>query len=110
MDEFIAGLYPSMFEAGRPVKEAPDRRSPLVDTGAIETDCKEEFRTRYGGDANLDFGSHPALRARPCRANTYPVLPHSPVSIRVGMTTLLKFRAFGWELDPFRMYFLPRAR
>ena len=28
MDEFIAGLYPSMFEAGRPVKEAPDRRSP----------------------------------------------------------------------------------
>lgn len=78
----------------------------LVDTGAIDTGCKEEFLARHGGDAGLRFGPHPALGARPCRTNPYPVLPHSAVSVRVGMTTLLDFKAFGWELDPFRMYFL----
>ena len=78
----------------------------LVDTGAIDTGCKEEFLARHGGDAGLRFGPHQALGARPCRANPYPVLPHAAVAVRLGMTTLLGFRAFGWALDPFQMYFL----
>ena len=78
----------------------------LVDTGAIDTDCKEEFMAR-NGDRPIRFGAHPALSAR-CRLDSpYPILPHHPWPLAIGMDTLLKFEAFGWELDPFRMYFVP---
>ena len=78
----------------------------LVDTGAIDTDCKPEFMAR-NGDRPIRFGAHPALSAR-CRLDSpYPILPHHPWPLAIGMDTLLKFEAFGWELDPFRMYFVP---
>ena len=80
----------------------------LVDTGAIDTDCKEEFMAR-NGDRPIRFGAHPALSAR-CRLDSpYPILPHHPWPLAIGMDTLLEFEAFGWELDPFRMYFVPAA-
>ena len=78
----------------------------LVDTGAIDTDCKEEFMAR-NGDRPIRFGTHRELSAR-CRLDSpYPILPdpHWP-PVAIGMDTLLKFEAFGWELDPFRMYFV----
>ena len=81
----------------------------LVDTGAIDTDCKDEFMAR-NGDRPIRFGAHRELSAR-CRLDSpYPILPdpHWP-PVAIGMDTLLKFEAFGWELDPFRMYFVPAA-
>ena len=84
------------------------RLTLLVDTGAIGTNCKKRIETRYG-QAPLDFGPHPALTADRCQANLYPVPAHRQYSVMIGMTTLLKFKAFGWQLDPFQMYFLPRG-
>ena len=82
------------------------RLPALVDTGAIETDCKGDFMARHG-QAALSFGVHRALTTRRC-ADLYPVNPYHSYAVRIGMDTLLQFKAFGWELDPFRMYFLPR--
>lgn len=35
--------------------------------------------------------------------------PNYGLSGILGMETLLEFDAFGWELDPFKIYFVPRA-
>ncbi len=82
--------------------------SVLVDTGAISTFCKDEFLKERGTVA-LRFGEHPTLLAQPCLDNPYPMQPGSHFPVGIGMDTFLKFKAFGWELDPFRMYFLPKS-
>ena len=58
----------------------------------------------------MAFGDHPALQA-PCDppdGNWPPIHEGNPHAMTIGMETLSKFEAFGWELDPFRMYFVPR--
>ena len=107
--ETAARSFLSPFTGQPNVEVMRDHGSPLevlVDTGAIDTDCKKEFMAR-NGDRPIRFGAHPALSAR-CRLDSpYPILPHLPWPVAIGMDTLLKFEAFGWELDPFRMYFVP---
>ncbi len=104
-----ASLLP---RTGQPLVEVAlndgTREHVLVDTGAISTDCKEGFLARYG-EAPLRFGTHPALSAQTCSENPFPVHPAQHFAIAVGMDTLLQFAAFGWELEPFRMYFLPKS-
>ena len=85
------------------------RLPALVDTGAIDTQCKDDVLAGRG-DGRARFGAHPALSTRSCRGNPYPIPPSYAFPVMVGMDSLLQFKAFGWELDPFRMYFLPRAR
>ena len=82
------------------------RLGALVDTGAISTHCKEAVLARHG-DAGFRFGAHPALSAPRCLGDPYPIPSNYTFPIMVGMDTLLQFKAFGWELDPFRMYLLP---
>ena len=85
------------------------RLPALVDTGAIDTHCKEEVLARYV-NTRFRFGAHPALSAPRCLGDPYPIPRSCSFPIMVGMDTLLQFKAFGWQLNPFRMYFLPRDR
>ena len=106
--ETAARSFLSQF-TGQPHVESMRDGSPLavlVDTGAIDTDCKPVFMAR-NGDRPIRFGAHSALSAR-CRLDSpYPIQPHHPWPVAIGMDTLLWFEAFGWELDPFSMYFVP---
>ncbi len=103
---FGAGLSPR----GQPfVKVRMDDDKPLkalVDTGAPQTDCQDRFMERVG-KGFFQFGKHPDLTAR-C-GNRSPLLqPAEWVDAVIGMDALSNFEAVGWELDPFRMYFVPR--
>ena len=89
-----------------PMEHAGPPLPVLVDTGAIDTDCKEEFMAQ-NGNRPIRFGAHPAL-STDCRLDSpYPILPRHPWPVAIGMDTLLGLQAFGWQLDPFRMYFVP---
>ena len=75
-----------------------------VDTGAGQTFCSEELAS-VGPGWEFPFGDHPALRTG-CRhdraiTETLPLL--------IGMETLRAHRAFGWELNPLRVLFVPRG-
>ena len=78
----------------------------LVDTGAPETDCQDRFMRRMGDDV-FSFGDHPQLVAR-CGDDS-PSLQTAPwIDAVIGMDDLAQFDAIGWELNPFRMYFVPK--
>ena len=78
----------------------------LVDTRAGKTRCAAGLVGRP-----VRFGVHPALRAR-CAAVDERIgedrLP--PLPMAIGMDVLERFAAFGWALNPFRLYFVPIAR
>lgn len=75
----------------------------LVHTGATKTYCRD----RLAGGGTFRFGNHPGLEARCSRESVSPQ-SDGPWDAEIGMDTLMKFSAFGWELDPFRMYFVPK--
>ena len=87
----------------------PDGRvvQALIDTGSDANLCKESLRSRYP-DTHLPFGRHELLTAR-CSPSTPAISEGYIFDMVVGMETLWSFSAFGWELDPFRMYFVPRG-
>ena len=87
----------------------------LVDTGAPQSLCQDGFIERMGG-RHFRFGPGPGFEAS-CSANSeYNLQPNKPgarsweIPALIGMDTLIKFDAFGWELNPFRMYFVPKGR
>ena len=80
----------------------------LIDTGARNNHCKRSLATRLQGGA-LAFGDHASLRATCGSARWGHIGEDHPRSMTIGMETLSRFEAFGWELDPFRMYFVPRS-
>ena len=81
----------------------------LVDTGARDNHCKQSLATRLQG-RELAFGDHPSLRAACGSDGRWPPLREDDsYSMTIGMETLSRFEAFGWELDPFRMYYVPRS-
>ena len=80
-----------------------------VDTGSDLTYCSEWFgegrkhEFRFGD--RFTFKGHCIYEAdvRFGEADTgHP-------QVVMGMDTLLQFAAFGWELDPFRVYFVPKG-
>ena len=82
--------------------------SVVVDTAARDNHCKRSLAERLRGRA-LAFGDHPALQAACGPDGKWPPKHEdNPHAMTIGMETLSKFEAFGWELDPFRMYFVPR--
>ena len=90
---------------------APDGTTTpiLVDTGSRDNHCKRSLAERLKARP-LAFGDHPTLLA-PCDppdGKWPPVHEDDYHAMTIGMETLSKFEAFGWELDPFRMYFVPR--
>ena len=78
----------------------------LVDTGVAKTDCQDRFMRRMG-DGAFRFGRHPGLVAG-CGAASPSLLTAGWIDAVIGMDDLSRFDAFGWELNPFRMYFVPK--
>ena len=82
----------------------------LVDTGASRTSCMDRFVQQMGG-RRFRFGEHPDMEAECVKdEDLLPNPDRTKVDFHalLGMDTLIKFEAFGWELNPFRMYFVPK--
>lgn len=73
----------------------------LVDTGSGPTFCSDELAAAHGW--KFTFGEHPALRSD-CRWQSTISLSDG---FLIGMETLGEFRAFGWQLNPLRVLFVP---
>lgn len=86
----------------------------LLDTGADRTLCQDRFVQRMG-EKSFQFGSHPEFRALCVTDSEFKLRPLSPEDERfdlpalIGMDTLMKFDGFGWELNPFRVYLVPKS-
>ncbi|MDE0443770.1 MAG: retropepsin-like aspartic protease, partial [Gammaproteobacteria bacterium] len=107
---YVARLDP---ESNKPVVLVPGSDdatvSVLVDTGSRDNHCKQSLAERLQGRP-LVFGEHPTLQAG-CNPNSKWPAKHEDNrhAMTIGMETLSKFEAFGWHLDPFHMYFVPRT-
>ena len=87
------------------------RFTASVDTGGFRTHCSAAFGEANSGDRAFSLGSHAAL-AGDCLfddAVLYDPAEHGFPQIDVRMNFLLRFRAFGWQLHPLRVYFVPRS-
>ena len=86
----------------------------LLDTGANQTHCQDHFVQRMG-DRRFRFGSHPDFEAFCVTDSKHKLRPLAPeekiygLPALIGMDTLMKFDGFGWELNPFRVYLVPKS-
>lgn len=88
-----------------------ERFTVSVDTGASHTNCSAAFAEAQSGNGTFSIGDHPSLAAE-CVFNEavlYKKAQYGFPQIFVRMNYLLRFRAFGWALNPLRVYFVPRA-
>ena len=76
----------------------------LVSTGAKSNVCKSSLVGR-----KFTFGEHRLLTAG-CDSNAETIFDDYRHDLIIGMETLSEFSAWGWQLDPFRMYFVPADR
>ena len=84
-----------------------------ISTGSNLTYCSEWFMEQMSEGEAFSFGSDDALtgictydpdfRFNNQERGAEPHIEH----IVVGMDTLSQFAAFGWQLNPFRVYFVP---
>lgn len=93
--------------------EAQDgtRFTASVDTGGWHTNCSAAFGKANGGEHAFALGPHPAL-AGEClydEAVLYKQAEYGFAQVFVRMNYLLRFRAFGWQRNPLRVYFVPRS-
>lgn len=80
----------------------------LLDTGALRTVCSETFvRLNNGVDA-FRLGRHPALATECAVTEPGPAVLSGNFQILIGLDTFRRFDAFGWELNPLRVYFVPK--
>ena len=86
----------------------------LLDTGAHPTLCQERFVERMGG-RRFRFGSHPDFQALCVIDSSHELhsvdsgVERFDLPALIGMDTLMKFDGFGWELNPFRVYLVPKS-
>ena len=86
----------------------------MLDTGAPSTLCQKRFVERMGG-RRFRFGSHPQFQALCVADSKYELRPvvrgEEEVGLPglIGMDTLMNFDGFGWELNPFRVYLVPKG-
>ncbi len=86
----------------------------MLDTGSHSTLCQERFVERMGG-RRFRFGSHPEFDALCVDDSKYELRSAAPeeegydLPALIGMDTLMKFDGFGWELNPFRVYLVPKS-
>lgn len=87
----------------------------LLDTGSVGTYCSNIFVERNGGELKFSFGREPGFEAvcrkpKPLTPGATPLgaIPGQSQA-RIGMETLLNFDAFGWELNPLKVYLVPKA-
>ena len=84
--------------------------SAAVETGAWHTNCSAKFVRANFGELDISFGSHRTL-ATECLdddAVLYRPAEYGFPQVYMRMNDLLRFSAFGWELNPLRVYFVPR--
>lgn len=82
----------------------------LLDTGSTETHCSKAFVEANNGRQHFVFRSRPQL-AGECKVSDDVYFKSAVVrrkQIQVGMDTFRQFAAFGWELNPLRVYFVPK--
>ena len=80
----------------------------LLDTGALNTPCSQRFIDSNGGEWTFSFGFHSKLVALCSRVTDFPPALPGQFQALIGMDTLRRFDAFGWELNPLRVYFVPK--
>ena len=78
----------------------------LIDTGSDVNLCKASLAKALAG-AGVKFGPHPLMAAR-CNPEPAHIMDDYMFDMVIGMETLSTFAAFGWQLNPFRLYFVPR--
>ena len=82
----------------------------LLDTGATGTECSRAFVSANDGRRMFAFGPHPDQVAQ-CHDSFdsfFPKVGSRFHQARFGTDTLTKFAAFGWELNPLKVYFVPK--
>ena len=80
----------------------------LLDTGRFQTVCSETF-VRLNNEADaFRLGMHPALVAECAAKEPGPAVLPGNFQILIGLDTFRRFDAFGWELNPLRVYFVPK--
>ena len=94
-----------------PIVEFETAHSPrtrvLVDTGSDRTACSAAMVDASG--RHFRFGDHEDMWLS-CEHDDAYFLEGLPwYDALTGMDTLSRFDAFGWRLDPFTMYFVPKA-
>lgn len=82
----------------------------LLDTGSTATYCSKAFVKANNGRQHFVFSSRPALVGE-CEVSddvyfTSVIIRRK--QIQIGMDTFRRFAAFGWELNPLRVYFVPK--
>ncbi len=80
----------------------------LLDTGMLQTTCSETFVELNGGVTTFPFGQHPTLEAKCSVTDSGPTIMPGNFQILIGLDTFRRFKAFGWELHPLRVYFVRR--
>ena len=79
------------------VRSDGESKWATVDTGAERTPCPLEFK--QAPMQSYRFGPH-ADMTMTCEWD-------GVMEALIGIDTLYRFTAFGWELDPLRVYFVP---
>ena len=82
-----------------------DSLTALIDSGSDVNLCKASLANQLDGNV-IHFGSHRLLKTA-CSADAPHLLEGHSYDMVIGMETLGNFRAIGWELKPFRLYFVP---
>lgn len=79
-------------------------RSVVVtfDTGSTHNRCKASLSDALAGNA-LELDREGLISAS-CVNGTRPIREGFPIDMVIGMEALGEFAAFGWELDPLRLY------
>ena len=78
----------------------------LIDTGSDVTYCSAWFIKERSNEFN--FASKLKGRCLFDEDIRFQDLDTGGYQVVIGMDTLLQFAAFGWELNPFRVYFVPK--
>lgn len=91
----------------------PNRLPVLVDTGATSTICSQRFVDLNDGNRTFSLSKGSGLTATCHTVDQDGSLFYDDSGYGgfrlalIGMDTLQEFRAFGWELAPLRLYFVP---
>ena len=83
-------------------------RDVLLDTGALSTPCSQRFIDSNDGEWTFSFGFHSRLVTQCSRVMGFPPALPGQFQALIGMDTLRRFDAVGWELNPLRVYFVPK--
>ena len=86
------------------------RFAAVIDTGAHNTNCSQAFLEANGGESMFSIGDSQALASK-CLADDSVLFPwpeYGYAQIAIRMNTLLQYQAFGWQLNPLRVLFVPR--